>query len=74
MTFAPTSFATEIKSVEVHHEARTEVLPGENVGFTVINISVKDIRLKDDAGDLKKRSAQICGIVEHSSHSARSSW
>lgn len=31
--FAPSGLATEVKSVEMHHEALTEAGPGDNVGF-----------------------------------------
>ncbi|KAJ8321755.1 hypothetical protein KUTeg_000226 [Tegillarca granosa] len=36
VTFAPVQLTTEVKSVEMHHEALTEALPGDNVGFNVI--------------------------------------
>ncbi|MGZ1137493.1 EF-Tu/IF-2/RF-3 family GTPase, partial [Lactobacillus delbrueckii subsp. bulgaricus] len=32
VTFAPTGLTTEVKSVEMHHEALTEAVPGDNVG------------------------------------------
>jgi len=44
VTFAPSAITTEVKSVEMHHENLLEALPGDNVGFNVKNISVKDIR------------------------------
>jgi elongation factor 1-alpha len=44
VTFAPAGVSTEVKSVEMHHEALLEAGPGDNVGFNVKNISVKDIR------------------------------
>lgn len=53
VTFAPGNVTTEVKSVEMHHEALTEALPGDNVGFNVKNISVKDIRRGNVAGDSK---------------------
>jgi len=51
--FAPTSVTTECKSVEMHHAALTEALPGDNVGFNVKNVSVKDIKRGNVAGDSK---------------------
>merc|ERR1712137_1158623 len=42
--FAPTGVATEVKSVEMHHESVPQASPGDNVGFNVKNVSVKDIR------------------------------
>jgi elongation factor 1-alpha len=53
VTFAPTGVTTEVKSVEMHHEALTQATPGDNVGFNVKNVSVKDIRRGFVAGDSK---------------------
>ena len=53
MTFAPANVTTEVKSVEMHHEQLTEGLPGDNVGFNVKNVSVKEIRRGNVAGDSK---------------------
>jgi len=53
VTFAPTGLTTEVKSVEMHHESLPEALPGDNVGFNVKNVSVKDIRRGFVAGDSK---------------------
>ncbi|CAK8533191.1 unnamed protein product [Lathyrus sativus] len=40
VTFAPTGLTTEVKSVEMHHEALTEALPGDNVGFNVKSVEM----------------------------------
>ncbi|KAJ3328684.1 translation elongation factor EF-1 alpha [Gonapodya sp. JEL0774] len=53
VSFAPTGVTTEVKSVEMHHESLPEALPGDNVGFNVKNVSVKDIRRGNVAGDSK---------------------
>uniref|UniRef100_A0A8C8Z8H9 Elongation factor 1-alpha n=1 Tax=Prolemur simus TaxID=1328070 RepID=A0A8C8Z8H9_PROSS len=53
VTFAPVNVTTEVKSVEMHHEALSEALPGDNVGFNVKNVSVKDVRGGNVAGDSK---------------------
>jgi len=53
VTFAPSNVTTEVKSVEMHHTALTEASPGDNVGFNVKNVSVKDIRRGNVAGDSK---------------------
>nr|AOS89755.1 elongation factor 1 alpha [Helix pomatia] len=53
VTFAPANVTTEVKSVEMHHEALPEAGPGDNVGFNVKNVSVKDIRRGNVAGDSK---------------------
>jgi len=44
ITFAPSGLTTEVKSVEMHHEALTKALPGDNVGFNVKNVAVKDLK------------------------------
>lgn len=54
VTFAPVMLETEVKSVEMHHEALTEAVPGDNVGFNVKNVSVKDIRRGYVAGNSKR--------------------
>jgi elongation factor 1-alpha len=53
VTFAPSGVTTEVKSVEMHHESLPEALPGDNVGFNVKNVSVKEIRRGYVAGDSK---------------------
>ncbi|KAM3596247.1 uncharacterized protein V6R79_010967 [Siganus canaliculatus] len=53
VTFAPPALTTEVKSVEMHHESMPEALPGDNVGFNVKNVSVKEIRRGNVAGDSK---------------------
>lgn len=58
VTFAPVNVTTEVKSVEMHHEALSEALPGDNVGFNVKNVSVKDIRRGNVAGDSKNDPPQ----------------
>jgi elongation factor 1-alpha len=53
VTFAPPMVTTEVKSVEMHHEQLPEGFPGDNVGFNVKNVSVKEIRRGNVAGDSK---------------------
>jgi len=53
VTFAPGMITTEVKSVEMHHEALESASPGDNVGFNVKNVSVKDLRRGYVAGDSK---------------------
>ena len=68
VTFAPANLSTEVKSVEMHHTALEEALPGDNVGFNVKNVSVKEIRRGNVAGDSKNDppkeadhfKAQVC--------------
>uniref|UniRef100_H2NGR2 Tr-type G domain-containing protein n=1 Tax=Pongo abelii TaxID=9601 RepID=H2NGR2_PONAB len=53
VTFAPVNITTEVKSVKMYHEALSEALPGDNVGFNVKNVSVKDVHHGNIAGDSK---------------------
>ena len=53
VVFAPVNITTEVKSVEMHHEALQEAVPGDNVGFNVKNVSVKELRRGYVAGDSK---------------------
>jgi len=53
VTFAPCMLSTEVKSIEMHHESLPEATPGDNVGFNVKSVSVKDIRRGYVAGDSK---------------------
>lgn len=53
VTFAPANISTEVKSVEMHHTALEEAVPGDNVGFNVKNVSVKEIRRGNVCGDSK---------------------
>jgi elongation factor 1-alpha len=57
LTFAPVNVTTECKSVEMHHELLTEAFPGDNVGFNVKNVSVKDIKRGYVASDSKNTPA-----------------
>merc|ERR1712223_1492397 len=57
VTFAPNMLSTEVKSVEMHHEALSEAVPGDNVGFNVKNVSVKDIKRGYVASDSKNKPA-----------------
>merc|ERR1712021_130689 len=42
--FAPAMITAEIKSVEMPHESLPQAVPGDNVGFNVKNVAVKDLR------------------------------
>ena len=55
--FAPSGVKTEVKSVEMHHESLAEAVPGDNVGFNVKNVAVKDLRRGFVASDSKDKPA-----------------
>merc|ERR1711879_960928 len=57
VTFAPNMLTTEVKSVEMHHESLPEAVPGDNVGFNVKNVSVKDIKRGYVASNSKDKPA-----------------
>merc|ERR1719370_1275561 len=58
VTFAPAAVTTEVKSVEMHHETLDAGMPGDNVGFNVKNVSVKDIRRGNVCSDSKSDPAK----------------
>jgi len=60
VTFAPVQLTTEVKSVEMHHESLLEAGPGDNVGFNIKNVSVKDIKRGYVASDSKNKPASGC--------------
>jgi elongation factor 1-alpha len=53
VTFAPCGITTECKSVEMHHTNLEEAIPGDNVGFNVKNVGIKDVRRGNVVGDSK---------------------
>jgi len=58
--FAPSKKTTEVKSIEMHHEQLTEAIPGDNVGFNVRNLSVKDLKRGYVASNQKESPANEC--------------
>ena len=56
-TFAPVGHTTEVKSVEMHHEVVDQAQPGDNVGFNIKGLSVKDIKRGYVASDSKNDPA-----------------
>jgi len=55
--FAPSGLNAEIKSVEMHHESLPQASPGDNVGFNVKNVAVKDLRRGFVTSDSKSNPA-----------------
>jgi len=64
VVFAPGNKTTEVKSVEMHHEQMAEAEPGDNVGFNVKNLSVKDIKRGYVCSDSKRDPAKQCESFE----------
>ncbi|CAK8672025.1 unnamed protein product [Clavelina lepadiformis] len=52
-SFSPGQLTAEVQSVEMHHESLWEAIPGDNVGFNVKGLSVKDLKRGMVAGDKK---------------------
>lgn len=67
VTFAPSALSTEVKSVEMHHESLPEAGPGDNVGFNVKNVSVKELKrgfvASDSKNDPAKETAEFVAQV-----------
>merc|ERR1711884_278156 len=53
VAFAPSGITTEVKSVEMHHTSLESASPGDNVGFNVKNVSVKEIKRGNVASNSK---------------------
>jgi len=64
VTFAPTDVTTEVKSIEMHHEQLAEAAPGDNVGFNIKNVAVKDIRRGNVCSNAKNDPARGCESFE----------
>jgi len=58
VVFAPGGLTTEVKSVEMHHETLDQAIPGDNVGFNVKNVSVKELKRGFVASDSKNDPAK----------------
>merc|ERR1712198_176414 len=58
VVFAPVNVTTEVKSVEMHHTALDKAGPGDNVGFNVKNVSVKEVRRGNVCSDSKNDPAK----------------
>lgn len=53
ISIAPVSITTEVKSIEMHHEALAHAVPGDNIGFNIKGVAVKDLRRGYVVGDAK---------------------
>ena len=57
VTFAPIMSTSEVRSVEMHHQSIEQAIPGDNVGFNVRNISVKELKRGFVCSDSKNNPA-----------------
>jgi len=62
--FSPAGIVAEVKSVEMHHESLAQATPGDNVGFNVKNVAVKDLRRGFVASDSKDHPASSISMFE----------
>lgn len=44
VTFGPIGLTSEVKSIEMHHDALQEAMPGDNVGFCVKGVPASEIK------------------------------
>jgi elongation factor 1-alpha len=51
IVFAPSTTATDVKSVGIHHTALLEAVPGDNIGFNMTGIAAGDIRREYVVGE-----------------------
>ncbi len=73
---APGNLTSEVKSIEMHHQAVSEAGPGDNIGFNVRGLSVKDLRRGAVVGHVKHEPpaqavdfvAQISKFFEQAYH------
>jgi elongation factor 1-alpha len=58
--FAPSGHITEVIALESRSSDITEAIPGYNMGFSIKNLTTKDIQRGDVAGDLKNDPPKGC--------------
>jgi len=51
--FAPVGLVSQVKSIEMHHTALEQAVPGDNIGFNVKGLSIKQLIRGFVAGDAK---------------------
>jgi elongation factor 1-alpha len=61
---APGGYKSEIKSIEMHHEAMNSAAPGDNIGFSIRGASITDLHRGDVVGD----QANPPAVVNPSGH------
>jgi elongation factor 1-alpha len=55
--FAPSNITSDVKSIEMHHTSIPRAVPGDNIGFNVKNVAVKDLKRGYVASDARKDPA-----------------
>jgi elongation factor 1-alpha len=55
----PSEFVGEVRTIEMHHEAQKEAIPGDNIGFNVRGATIKDFH----RGDVVSHAGKPCSVV-----------
>jgi len=55
--FAPAGITSEVRSIEMHHATIPQAVPGDNIGFNIKNLSVKDLKRGYVTSDAEKDPA-----------------
>lgn len=55
----PQGLTTEVRSIEMHHENIPKALPGDNIGFNIRGIAVKDLRRGNVVGHANKEPPTV---------------
>lgn len=62
--FAPTKLVADVKSIEMHHTSIPMAVPGDNIGFNVKNVSIKELHRGDVASDASHNPASGAASLE----------
>ena len=58
LAIAPNNITTECRQVEMHHEEIEMATPGDNIGFNIRNVTIKDLKRGFVASDAKNDPAK----------------
>ena len=58
--FAPSDIITEVKSIEMHHDIKDEAISGDNIGFNIKGVAVKELKRGYVCGDSKNDPPREC--------------
>ena len=64
IAFAPSTVTAEVKSIEMHHTNLDQAVPGDNIGFNVKHVAVKDLKRGYVASDARKDTASGAASFE----------
>lgn len=58
--FSNSGLVTEVRSIERHHETLAEAIPGDNIGFNISGVSVKEVDKGTVVGEDKNNPPRVC--------------